>query len=92
MIKLKKLITENVDRERFKNETLKKTVRQPRTEYFHECPHCHEEIYEMHTYSEDGGKTMRHSDCGGLIEYYKTPEELKEIEEFYKMLGLKPEA
>jgi NAD-dependent SIR2 family protein deacetylase len=92
MIKLKKLITENVDRERFKNEVLKKTIRQQRPEYFHECPHCHEEIYEKHSYSDDGGKTMRHSDCGGLIEYYKTEQELKEIEEFYKYLGLKPQA
>ena len=89
MIKLKELLTENVDRNRFKNETLKKTIRQQRPEYYHECPHCHEEIFEMHSFMDECG-VERHADCGGPIEYFKTEQELKEIEEFYKHLGLKP--
>ena len=38
-----------------------------RPEYYDVCPHCKEEIYEKHEYTEDGGKTWRHSDCGGMI-------------------------
>jgi uncharacterized C2H2 Zn-finger protein len=89
MIKLKQLITENKDPKKFYNEELKTTVRDSRPEYFHRCPHCNEEIYERHEYTEDGGKTWRHSDCGGLIEFYKTKEEIEETERFLKYLSLK---
>ena len=32
---------------------------------FWRCPHCQQEIYEKHTYVEEG--IERHSDCGGAI-------------------------
>jgi len=39
------------------------------------CPHCKQEIYEKHEYSEDGGITWRHSDCKGMISRPETPME-----------------
>lgn len=38
-----------------------------RPEYYDICPHCKTEIYERHEYTDDGGKTWRHSECKGLI-------------------------
>ena len=47
-----------------------------RPQDFDICPHCKSEIYEKHVYSEDGGKTMRHSDCGNLIEFQESDRDL----------------
>lgn len=33
----------------------------------HHCPHCRKEIYEKHTYTEDG--IERHSECKGAIKW-----------------------
>ena len=32
---------------------------------FWECPHCHKEIHEKHSYTEEGQEF--HSDCGGAL-------------------------
>lgn len=32
---------------------------------FWECPHCHKEIHEHHSYEEEGQEF--HSDCGGAF-------------------------
>lgn len=47
-----------------------------RPQEFDICPHCKEEIYEKHTYTEDGGKTFKHSDCGKTIEYPETGDKI----------------
>lgn len=44
-----------------------------RPQTYHVCPHCKTEIFEKHVFSDDRGVTMRHSDCGGAIEYPETP-------------------
>lgn len=36
-------------------------------EYRDICPHCKQEIQEMHDYTEDGGLSWKHSDCKGVI-------------------------
>lgn len=63
---LKKVIEESLQ-EFFESEPAKMIERGTRPEYFDVCPHCKKEIYEKHEYTEDGGKTWRHSDCKGLI-------------------------
>ena len=72
----------------------KTTVLKPRTTYYHECPHCLKEIHEKHTYSEfylDENKQEKlieyHSDCRKPIEFYKTPEEQQEINNFLERLS-----
>jgi len=47
-------------------------IRKQRSEDYSVCPHCHKEIYEKSTYSEDGGATMRHN-CGGVVEFPSAP-------------------
>jgi len=85
MINLKKLITES---KQFENAELKETIRDSRPEYFHRCPHCNEEIYEMHTWVDESG-VDHHSDCGGAIKFHKTKEEIEETERFLKHFGIK---
>ena len=68
-----KLISETISR--FTTENLIKKGSRP--EEYDVCPHCNKEIFEKHTYSDDGGDTMRHSDCGYVIEYPET--DLNEI-------------
>lgn len=51
----------------------KTVIEATRPTTYHVCPHCHQEIYEKHTYSEDNGLTERHSDCGGRIEWPEQP-------------------
>ena len=60
---LKKLIMEVVKEE---ISALPVVVRERKAEY-HECPHCKKEIYEKHTYHENG--VDHHSDCGGAIKW-----------------------
>lgn len=48
-------------------------VKQRPVDYY-ECPHCHEEIQEKGTYSDDGGDTLRHNKCGGVVEYPEIPD------------------
>lgn len=52
-----------------KNEVRMVEVKQ-RPVDFEVCPHCQQEIYERHTYTDEDG-TERHSDCDGAI---KRPE------------------
>jgi len=49
-------------------------VKQRPVDYF-VCPHCHEEIHEKGTYSDDNLATTRHRACGGVIEYPETPDD-----------------
>ena len=49
-----------------------------RDEKYEVCPHCKSEIFEKHDYTEDGGKTWRHSDCKGLIERPDTTDSIPE--------------
>ena len=62
---LKKIIDETIQ-DYFNNpaKMIEKGIRQ---ETYEVCPHCKQEIYEKHEYTDDGGKTWRHSDCKGLI-------------------------
>jgi hypothetical protein len=88
MIKLKNLILES------DNNSIKTTILKPRTTYYHECPHCQKEIFEKHTYvefiNEDKSKFIEyHSDCKKPIQFYKTQEEMNEIEKFLKHLSNK---
>ena len=69
---LKKLIVETIN-ETFKNAPEKLVERGIREIYYDVCPHCKQEIHEKHEYTEDGGTTWRHSDCGGLIARPETP-------------------
>lgn len=55
-----------------KNEP-RKVIEAQRPVTYHVCPHCQQEIFEKHTYSEDNGLTERHSDCGGVIEWPELP-------------------
>ena len=64
---LKNIINESLD-QFFESAPMKKIMRGTREENFDICPHCKQEIYEKHEYTEDGGKTWRHSDCKGLIQ------------------------
>jgi len=64
-IDTQKLISETIAR--FTTENLIKKGSRPQE--YDICPHCNKEIFEKHTYSDDGGDTMRHSDCGAIIEY-----------------------
>jgi hypothetical protein len=43
----------------------KKIIEATRTETFWECPHCHQEIHEKHTFME--GEQEFHSDCKGAL-------------------------
>ena len=43
----------------------KKIIEATRLEKFWECPHCHQEIHEHHSYME--GDQEFHSDCGGAL-------------------------
>jgi len=48
------------------------------------CPHCREEIYEKHSYRENGKDF--HSDCGGAIEFPgPSPEEKAYFEKHWKI-------
>jgi len=49
-------------------------VKQRPVDYY-VCPHCHEEIHEKGTYSDDNGDTSRHRACGGVVEYPETPDD-----------------
>jgi hypothetical protein len=53
---------------------------------FFRCPHCREEIYEKHTYTDDND-VSRHSDCGGAIAF--PPPSAEEIACFNQWLGIK---
>jgi hypothetical protein len=45
------------------------------------CPHCHAEIHEKGTYSDDDLKTTRHRECNGIIKFRPPDDEtLKHIE------------
>lgn len=77
---LKKLITESLD-EFFESAPMKMVERGERIQTYDICPHCKKEIYERHEYTEDGGKTWRHSECKGLIDRPEQP-----LEEFAKWL------
>lgn len=50
------------------------TVKQRPVDY-HVCPHCNKEIHEKGTYSDDGGDTLKHRECGGVVEFPETPDE-----------------
>lgn len=63
---LKRIINESVD-ELFKSAPMKMVDQGICPEYYDICPHCKKEIHEKHEYTEDGGKTWRHSDCKGMI-------------------------
>lgn len=69
---LKKLITETVQ-QFFDNAPAKMIEQGTRTITYDICPHCKQEIFEKHEYTEDGGLTWRHSDCRGSIEKPETP-------------------
>lgn len=47
-------------------------VKQRPADYY-VCPHCGEEIHEKGSFSDDGGDTLKHGKCGGVIEYPETP-------------------
>ena len=69
---LKKIIKESVDKV-FEDAPEKMIERGTREIYYDICPHCKNEIYERHEYTEDGGITWRHSGCKGLISRPQTP-------------------
>lgn len=71
---LKKLIVETIN-DTFTKAPEKLIQRGVREIYYDICPHCKQEIHEKHEYTEDGGTTWRHSDCGGLIARPETPSE-----------------
>lgn len=81
---LKKLIAETIE-EFFENAPVKMIEKGVREETFDVCPHCKKEIYERHEYTEDGGKTWRHSECKGLIQRPPLPPE--ELEAWKKFLN-----
>jgi len=64
---LQRVINETII-EFFENSPIKMVEKGTRVEEFDVCPHCKKEIYERHEYTEDGGKTWRHSECKGLID------------------------
>ncbi len=69
---LNKLITETINKT-FAKAPEKLIERGVREIQYDICPHCKTEIHEKHEYTEDGGTTWRHSDCGGLIARPVTP-------------------
>lgn len=69
---LKRLIIETINKT-FAEAPEKLIERGIREIQYDICPHCKTEIYEKHEYTEDGGTTWRHSDCGGLIARPETP-------------------
>ena len=69
---LKKLIVETINKT-FADAPEKLVERGIREVQYDICPHCKQEIHEKHDYTEDGGVTWRHSDCGGLIARPETP-------------------
>jgi len=69
---VKEMIDETVEGF-FNSEPMKMVEQGVRPEYYDVCPHCKEEIYEKHEYTDDGGVTWRHSDCGGLIDRPEEP-------------------
>ncbi len=71
---LKKMINEVLDKT-FADAPEKLVERGIREIQYDICPHCKQEIYEKHEYTEDGGVTWRHSDCKGLISRPETPME-----------------
>lgn len=73
---LKKIINETLTRF-FKDAPEKMVQRSAKEVYADICPHCKQEIYERHEYTEDGGITWRHAECKGLICRPETP--LEEI-------------
>lgn len=78
---LKKIVDETVE-EFFRDAPEKLVERGIREIYYDICPHCKQEIHEKHDYTEDGGVTWRHSDCGGLISRPETP--LEEISKWLR--------
>jgi hypothetical protein len=82
--KLKKIIEETIQ-EVFSDAPEKMIERSTQEIYLDICPHCKTEIAEKHEYTEDGGKTWRHSDCKGLIVRPPTPKE--SIEQWIKPLA-----
>lgn len=78
---LKKLIVETINHT-FKEAPEKLVERGIREIYYDICPHCKTEIHEKHEYTEDGGTTWRHSDCGGLIARPETP--LEEVADWLR--------
>jgi len=74
----------DVDTQNLITETISKVIAEQsnliqegsRPQEFDICPHCKDEIYEKHTFSEDGGKTFKHSDCGNVIEYPETGDKI----------------
>ena len=68
---LKKLIIETINKT-FAKAPEKLVERGIREIYYDICPHCKTEIHEKHEYTEDGGTTWRHSDCGGLVAHPET--------------------
>ena len=62
----KQLIDETIAK--FVKEQSKPIEIKVRDDKYEVCPHCKSEILEKHEFTEDGGKTWRHSDCKGLIE------------------------
>jgi hypothetical protein len=69
---LKKLIIETINKT-FAEAQEKLVQRGIREIQYDICPHCKTEIHEKHEYSEDGGASWHHSDCGGLIARKETP-------------------
>lgn len=59
-------LTESVDSRPFRGAAIAPVIVDSRPVEFWRCPHCKEEIYEKHTYVEEG--IERHSDCGGPIQ------------------------
>lgn len=78
---LKKAIDETLNKF-FENAPEKMVEKKERSVYYDVCPHCKQEIYEKHEYTEDGGLTWRHSDCKGLIKRPDTP--LEEIADWLR--------
>ncbi len=71
---LKRVVDETIQ-ELFKDAPEKLIERGVREIQYDICPHCKQEIYEKHEYTEDGGITWRHSECKGLISRPETPVE-----------------
>lgn len=69
---LKNLIDEMLD-QTFAEAPEKLVERGIREIQYDICPHCKQEIYEKHEYTEDGGVTWRHSDCKSVISRPETP-------------------
>jgi len=62
---LKKIIDLTLD-EMF-DDSVKREWRTSTEVYEDICPHCRRIIVERHDYTDDGGKTWKHLDCGGVI-------------------------